>query len=180
MRKLIVLSALILAFGGATSTAQAHSLTASEKLAAKKTYYHANGYIHAIWKNARRTVYHPDKRKAAKWWATLKFLKTQKHAAWVKLHPAPVRPPLDAFLVNAFTCIHHYEGAWNANTGNGYYGGLQMDLGFQSTYGGEFLKQYGTADRWPVWAQLTAAIRAYRSGRGFGPWPSTARACGLL
>ena len=28
-------------------------------------------------------------------------------------------------------CIHEHEGAWNANTGNGYYGGLQMTLWFQ-------------------------------------------------
>jgi hypothetical protein len=91
-----------------------------------------------------------------------------------------LRPVLPAFLVGAFTCIHHYEGAWNANTGNGYYGGLQMDMGFQRTYGGAFVRRWGTADNWPAWAQLQAATRAYRSGRGFGPWPNTARACGLL
>ena len=77
-------------------------------------------------------------------------------------------------------CIHHYEGAWNSNTGNGYYGGLQMDLTFQSLYGAEFLNRWGTADNWPVWAQLQSAVRAYQSGRGFGPWPNTARACGLI
>lgn len=180
MRKLIVLTALVFAVGSGTSTAQAHSLTASERIAAKKTYYHANGYIKSIWKNAKRTVYHPDKHKSARWWAALKFLQAQKHTAWVKLHPKPVVPPLDAYLVSAFTCIHHYEGAWNANTGNGYYGGLQMDLAFQSRYGGEYLSKWGTADAWPVWAQLNAAIRAYKSGRGFYPWPNTARACGLI
>lgn len=92
----------------------------------------------------------------------------------------PASPAVPGALLSAFTCIHLYEGAWDANTGNGYYGGLQMDYGFQSTYGGEFLRRWGTADRWPAWAQLTAAVRAYRSGRGFGPWPNTARACGLL
>jgi hypothetical protein len=90
------------------------------------------------------------------------------------------RPPVPAFLNGAFQCIHHYEGAWSANTGNGYYGGLQMDLGFQRAYGGDFARRWGTADRWPAWAQLQAAVRAYRSGRGFFPWPNTARACGLL
>jgi hypothetical protein len=84
-----------------------------------------------------------------------------------------------------FACIHRYEGAWNSNTGNGYYGGLQMDLGFQRTYGPEFISRWGTADNWPVWAQVTAARRA-RDGyagygaRGYGPWPNTARSCGLL
>ena len=84
------------------------------------------------------------------------------------------------WLTDAFTCIHHYEGAWNANSGNGYYGGLQMDAGFMRTYGDEYVRRWGTADRWPAWAQIGAAVRAYRSGRGFWPWPNTARACGLL
>lgn len=84
------------------------------------------------------------------------------------------------WLVEALTCIHHFEAAWTANTGNGYYGGLQMDLSFQAHYGAAYLAQYGTADRWPVWAQLEVAANAYQSGRGFWPWPNTARACGLL
>jgi hypothetical protein len=87
---------------------------------------------------------------------------------------------IPAWLNDSFLCIHLYEGAWNANTGNGYYGGLQMDLTFQSRYGADFLHRWGTADKWPVWAQLQAAARAYQSGRGFYPWPNTARACGLI
>jgi len=83
-------------------------------------------------------------------------------------------------LLSAFLCIHHYEGAWDANTGNGYYGGLQEDRRFQSQYGPEFVRRWGTADNWPVWAQFLSALRAYRSGRGFYPWPNTARACGLI
>ena len=95
---------------------------------------------------------------------------------------APVRPSrrCRARSARAFLCIHHYEGAWNANTGNGYYGGLQMDRRFQSLYGRDFVARWGTADNWPAWAQLQAAVRAYRSGRGFYPWPNTARACGLI
>jgi hypothetical protein len=87
---------------------------------------------------------------------------------------------IPASLSSSFMCIHHYEGAWNANTGNGYYGGLQMDRSFQGSYGADFLRRWGTADNWPVWAQLQAAARAYQSGRGFYPWPNTARACGLI
>ena len=90
------------------------------------------------------------------------------------------RAQISAPLQNAFLCIHRYEAAWDANTGNGYYGGLQMDLSFQARYGSEFLARFGTADRWPVWAQLEAAARAYGEGQGFWPWPNTARVCGLL
>ena len=87
---------------------------------------------------------------------------------------------IPASLSASFLCIHHYEGAWNANTGNGYYGGLQMDLAFQSRYGADFVRLWGTADNWPSWAQVQTAVRAYQSGRGFWPWPNTARACGLI
>ena len=91
-----------------------------------------------------------------------------------------VHPQIPVSLRESFMCIHRFEGSWGSHTGNGYYGGLQMDRSFQHLYGREFLARWGTADNWPVWAQLTAAVRAYRSGRGFTPWPNTARACRLL
>jgi hypothetical protein len=98
----------------------------------------------------------------------------------VSEHETATRARLEPSLLRAFLCIHHYEGAWNANTGNGYYGGLQMDWSFMRTYGARFVERWGSADNWPAWAQLDAAARALRSGRGFAPWPSTARLCGLL
>jgi hypothetical protein len=78
-----------------------------------------------------------------------------------------------------FLCIHRYEGAWNANTGNGYFGGLQMNRDFMAGYGPEFLKQKGTADKWLPLEQIWVAERAWKT-RGFEPWPQTARMCGLL
>lgn len=95
-----------------------------------------------------------------------------------KIHEL-TRPKLAGWLLDSFTCVHGGEGAWNANTGNGYYGGLQMDISFQQAYGPEFYARWGTADNWPIWAQLFTAVRGYLS-RGFAPWPNTARACGLL
>ena len=80
-------------------------------------------------------------------------------------------------LYEKWRCIHEHEGAWDANTGNGYYGGLQMDMSFQRAHGSQFLARWGTADRWPVWAQIAAAEDAYKT-RGFGPWPNTRRMCG--
>jgi hypothetical protein len=84
------------------------------------------------------------------------------------------------WLERAFLCIHAGEGAWSANTGNGYQGGLQFDMSFQRAYGDWALRAFGTANNWPVSVQVATAIRAYTSGRGFYPWPNTARACGLL
>jgi hypothetical protein len=82
-------------------------------------------------------------------------------------------------LVDKFKCVHHYEGAWTSNTGNGYFGGFQMDRTFERTYGGEFLRVFGDANHWPPALQLAVAIRAW-THRGFRPWPNSARLCGLL
>jgi hypothetical protein len=76
-------------------------------------------------------------------------------------------------------CIHRYEGRWN-DPNSPYYGGLQMDREFQRTYGPELLRQKGTADHWTPLEQMWVAERAYASGRGFYPWPNTARYCGLI
>ena len=81
---------------------------------------------------------------------------------------------------SAWLCIHGHEGPWNANTGNGYYGGLQMDISFQRAWGPDLLRRKGTANRWLPIEQIWVAERAYRSGLGFRPWPNTARYCGLL
>lgn len=76
-------------------------------------------------------------------------------------------------------CIHRYEGPWN-DPNAPYYGGLQMDISFQRTYGAHLLRRKGTADHWTPLEQMWVAERAYRSGRGFYPWPNTARHCGLI
>jgi hypothetical protein len=86
-----------------------------------------------------------------------------------------VHPPHKA----GWLCIHRYEGAWNDPSGP-YYGGLQMDLGFQHRYGARLLRMKGTADHWTPLEQMWVAERAHRSGRGYYPWPNTARYCGLL
>jgi len=75
-------------------------------------------------------------------------------------------------------CIHHHEGAWKDPSAP-YYGGLQMDIEFQQTYGRTLLQAKGTADHWSPLEQMWVAERAYKT-RGFWPWPNTARYCGLL
>jgi hypothetical protein len=103
---------------------------------------------------------------------------------WLRRYRATERlafhPPHHA----GWLCIHRYEQhpaqGWATRTGNGYYGGLQMDLSFQRAYGPELLRTKGTADRWTSFEQMWVAERAYRSGRGYYPWPNTARSCGLI
>ena len=101
--------------------------------------------------------------------------------------PAPPRrsdSPRTRRTGGEWLCIHRYERhpgqGWATRTGNGYYGGLQMDISFQRAYGGELLRRKGTANRWTAAEQMWVAERAYRSGRGFYPWPNTARYCGLI
>jgi hypothetical protein len=106
----------------------------------------------------------------------------QRHASmrhWrrraLRLERRAAHPPFEA----AWRCIHRYEGSWS-DGGGPYYGGLQMDISFQRSYGRYLLETKGTADRWTPAEQMWVAARALRSGRGFYPWPNTARACGLL
>jgi hypothetical protein len=90
------------------------------------------------------------------------------------------RPPRKG----AWLCIYRHERhprmGWRTRTANGFFGGLQMNIDFQRTYAPELLRRKGTADRWSAIEQIWVAERAYRSGRGFHPWPNTARACGLI
>ena len=74
-------------------------------------------------------------------------------------------------------CVHSHEGAGTSEPGV-----LRRPadrLGLPVRLRPVISTPLGHADRWPVWAQLVAAERAYAS-RGWSPWPNTARACGLL
>lgn len=86
--------------------------------------------------------------------------------------------PWPTYWLPEATCVHSHEGAWTDNTGNGYYGGLQMDGSFERTYGPTFYARWGNASNWPPISQLIAAYRAYLS-RGWEPWPNTSAMCGL-
>ena len=93
------------------------------------------------------------------------------------------------------------EGSWTAigyvNGRATYYGGLQMDLAFQRAHGLDLLLRKGTAIHWMPKEQMAVAERAKRGirtsqdeagrvhkwqdrPRGYGPWPNTARDCGLI
>lgn len=188
LRKLIALCVIVISFG-ATTTAQANkSRTEPVKIACPKIVNGVEFYRNAAWhwqdklgQTRTRSNFNPNHVKSclyAVWVAhQWKARATKLRRSYTKML-AERRAEFQS-LYNKWACIHRYEGAWNSNTGNGYYGGLQMDYGFMQTYGPEFLARWGTANNWPVWAQLKTAERAYAT-RGYGPWPNTARACGLL
>jgi uncharacterized protein YabE (DUF348 family) len=57
-------------------------------------------------------------------------------------------------------------GNWAANTGNGYYGGLQFNLGTWQAYGGS-----GRPDQNSREAQIAVAERVAAAEGGYGAWP---------
>ena len=57
-------------------------------------------------------------------------------------------------------------GNWAANTGNGYYGGLQFSLGTWQSYGGS-----GRPDQNSREAQIAVAERVRDAEGGYGAWP---------
>lgn len=132
--------------------------------------------FNSAWAHARGEL------RAHRW--LLKFGRRVEAEGWKRLHPLPPIPHRSGWL-----CIHGYEGAWD-DSGDPYWGGLQMDRGFMRTYGSDYIARFGGyADVWPVWAQMAAAERAYAGydwrglyvgKRGYSPWPNTARYCHLL
>jgi uncharacterized protein YabE (DUF348 family) len=57
-------------------------------------------------------------------------------------------------------------GNWATNTGNGYYGGLQFNLGTWQAYGGT-----GRPDQQSREAQIAVAERVAAAAGGYGAWP---------
>ena len=108
------------------------------------------------------TAFHARLRDA--WKARAKRVSRRAH------HPPHLR---------AWRCIHSHEGSWR-DPNAPYYGGLQMDIAFQRAYGLRLLRTKGTADHWTRLEQMWTAERALRAGRGFHPWPVSARRCGLI
>lgn len=77
-------------------------------------------------------------------------------------------------------CIHSREGAWNANTGNGYFGGFQFLLSTWASVGGRIRPDLATPRE-----QLYRAWLVYRRdgsrwwiGDG-GEWGYSAVECHL-
>ena len=60
-------------------------------------------------------------------------------------------------------------GNWRANTGNGYYGGLQFSQQTWRAYGGP-----GMPHEQPAWKQSQIAERV-RADQGLGAWPNCGR-----
>ena len=65
-------------------------------------------------------------------------------------------------------------GNWAINTGNGYYGGLQFNLGTWRAYGGSGYPHQNSRE-----AQIAVAERLRAATGGYGSWPGCAAKLGL-
>jgi len=65
-------------------------------------------------------------------------------------------------------------GNWAINTGNGYYGGLQFNLGTWQSYGGT-----GRPDQASRETQIAIATKVRDASGGYGAWPGCAAKLGL-
>ena len=65
-------------------------------------------------------------------------------------------------------------GNWAINTGNGYYGGLQFNLGTWQSYGGSGYPHQNSRE-----AQIAVAERLRAATGGYGSWPHCAAQLGL-
>jgi hypothetical protein len=166
---------------GATSTAQArmprvcsYEQSAKYELACgKRNLHHAVSLARFL----RTHSYAGTRWTRERLWRDATWLKkyAKRHIARAQQRMVPLIK-----YVSAWNCIHRFEGSWR-DSDDPYWGGLQMDRGFMRTYGSDMIRRFGGfANVWPIWAQMVVAERAHDSGRGFGPWPNTARSCGLL
>ncbi len=187
---LILFAAFVLTSAAAASSSRAQVLRAREALLVRQVEHAKTTF--RFFGNHPKLLYSPsgkdvrrDRTGRRAWHAVNEaraiFIRARAKLVVVRRSLQALRHPLIVHRAD-WLCIYSHENGgygWRANTGNGYFGGLQMDLEFQRDYGAALLRQKGTADHWTPDEQMAVAERALRT-RGFWPWPRTARMCGLL
>jgi len=87
---------------------------------------------------------------------------------------ARLAPPAPAVgHVALWLCIHSGEGAWNANTGNGFLGGLQMTPG----WGGVARPDLLSPSQQMALAEREFRASGYSTAWLEGQWPNTSPPC---
>ena len=161
---------------------------AAESLSAQKLLVHAAGHrrLGQKQRHVNSRLIHRFRAQTWRWQALMGSARTHRPVTpstravlrfWVRaagrVYLQAIHPPHRA----AWLCIHRYEGSWS-DSGDPYWGGLQMDRGFMFGYAPHYLLRRGLANHWSPLEQMWVAKHAHR-GRGYSPWPNTARYCGL-
>jgi hypothetical protein len=99
-------------------------------------------------------------------------------AAAAFLVPVTVTDTADAAALRTWNRLAQCESGkrWHINTGNGYYGGLQISPSTWSGYGGRRFAR--NAHRATKAEQIKVGERI-RRGQGWGAWPHCSRKLGL-
>lgn len=187
-RKLLMLTVVALAvLGGSYGTKTAH---------AENTHVMCPGiikgiefYRQAVWGwqgklGVAKTNFSSSRFNSCSYakWVAHKWVKEAhalriKYIAYKKAHANSVRvagygtglPPHAA----GWICIHNLEGAWNANTGNGYFGGLQAHYDW---YGVARMDLLSPGQQ--MWhAEHVAAANGFSYSFMQGQWPNTFPPC---
>jgi hypothetical protein len=95
----------------------------------------------------------------------------------IRVGPAATAPEVSDGSVWDRLATCEAGGNWSANTGNGYYGGLQFDQGTWNANGGD---QYAAYPHQASRSEQIAVAEKVRNGRGgYGAWPSCSAQLGL-
>lgn len=92
-----------------------------------------------------------------------------------KITPTPtpaINPAEDSIWYQIADCESHIN--WKANTGNGYYGGLQFSLGAWASVGGQGNPADASAEE-----QISRG-KLLQQRRGWGPWGGCSKKLGLI
>jgi len=182
MRRLVVLTALAISVSGVsgTSQAQAHWLHTPGQIDRMKTPQQKINAYEADVEHAQRAITWANHHKSfftfKKWTHHLRGHKWIINFSSQKI--AELRWQTTPPHYSQWMCIHSFEGSWK-DSGDPYWGGLQMDRDFMRTYAPGWLLRRGWANSWTILEQMWVAENAYVT-RGYYPWPNTARYCHLI
>jgi len=91
---------------------------------------------------------------------------------------ATLAAPANAVSMRTWSRLAKCEsgGRWHINTGNGYYGGLQISPGTWRSFGG---KRYAALPHGASKRQQVRVAKRIKRHQGWGAWPSCSRRIGL-
>jgi hypothetical protein len=162
-----------------TDTVKPMSNSQTEKTAQLAAFYQAvqNSQLAAFYQavqNSQLAAFYQaiNNSQLAAWYNAVNNAQQQAAAAAA---PAPAPAPSGGSWSGPWACIAQHESGGNAaaDTGNGYYGGLQFSQSTWNAYGGS-----GNPANASI-AEQEAVAQRVLAAQGWGAWPNTSRMCGL-